>query len=221
MSKCLRTPDALDMEANPDDLTPTRSSLVNRLKDWGDRDSWREFYGIYRRLIFGAALKAGLTEREAEEVVQETVISVAKTMNDFKYDRKRCTFKSWLLHLTQKQIAESFQKRPDKRTRKKPPTGIGYKPPPIKREVGPEWLDLEGIWEEEWRQKVLDAAVERVRGSVDPAHYQMFDLFVKKKLPAREVAAALGANIGQVYLAKHRVSKLIKREVQSLETRML
>src|SRR5881409_3786480 len=62
------------MEQNSDELIPTRWSRVARLKDLGDQQSWREFFDTYSRLIRGVAIKSGLTEAEAEDVVQETII---------------------------------------------------------------------------------------------------------------------------------------------------
>jgi len=53
--------------ANPkDDSYPTRPSLLVRLKDTEDQQSWQEFNDLYGKLIFGFAIKAGLTETEAQ-----------------------------------------------------------------------------------------------------------------------------------------------------------
>jgi hypothetical protein len=43
-----------------DDSYPTRPSLLHRLKDTQDQQSWQEFNDIYGKLILGFALKAGL-----------------------------------------------------------------------------------------------------------------------------------------------------------------
>ena len=51
------------------DSIPTRQSLLARLKDVGDQESWRDFFDTYWRLVHATALKAGLTETEAQEVV--------------------------------------------------------------------------------------------------------------------------------------------------------
>ena len=45
----------------------------------------------------------------------------------------------------------------------------------------------------------------------------MFDLFVLKEWPAGDVAKTLGVTIAHVYVAKHRISKLIRKEVELLE----
>jgi len=85
---------------NDDRLFATRRSIVDRLGDWRDQQNWQRFFDTYWRLIYSVARKAGLTEDEAQEVVQETVITVAKNAGDFRYDPKIGSFKSWLLQTT-------------------------------------------------------------------------------------------------------------------------
>src|SRR5882757_5840711 len=82
------------------ELIPTRQSLLSRLKDWNDQESWKVFFDTYWRLIYGAALKAGLNDAEAQDVVQETVVSVLKSMGSFDYNTEKGSFKGWLLRLT-------------------------------------------------------------------------------------------------------------------------
>jgi len=45
------------------------------------------FFDTYWRLIYCVATRSGLTETEAQDVVQETVICVAKDIQKFKRDR--------------------------------------------------------------------------------------------------------------------------------------
>ena len=56
----------------------TRRSLLSRLKESNAEESWREFLDTYWRLIYTTALGAGLTDAEAQEVVQETVLTVGQ-----------------------------------------------------------------------------------------------------------------------------------------------
>ena len=46
----------------------------------------------------------------------------------------------------------------------------------------------------------------------------MFELYVVQGWPVREVARLLNASAGQVYLAKHRVGGLLKKEVRRLKS---
>jgi hypothetical protein len=57
------------------------------------------------------------------------------------------------------------------------------------------------------------AAIQRVKRNVDARQYQLFDLHVSKKWPATRVARALNTHLGQVYMAKHRINHMIRREL--------
>jgi RNA polymerase sigma-70 factor (ECF subfamily) len=81
----------------------------------------------------------------------------------------------------------------------------------------PASLDLDAIWEGEWRENLLRAALERVKQTVNPAHYEMYHLHVVQGLTPRETARALGVSRAAVYLAKHRVGRLLQMEVKKLE----
>ena len=96
------------MDKPRDAYLPTRRSLLSRLKDWDDQRSWKDFFDTYWKLIYNAALKAGLSHDEAEEVVQETVLTVTRKIKDLKYDPALGSFKGWLLNTTRWRIADQF-----------------------------------------------------------------------------------------------------------------
>ena len=84
------------MIAKACDFIPTRESLLSRLKDWNDQKSWNEFFDTYWGLIYRTAINSGLTDAEAQDVVQETLIAVSQSMPTFQYDRAKGSFKAWL-----------------------------------------------------------------------------------------------------------------------------
>ena len=96
------------MQISDDELIRTRTTLINRLQNWQDQASWQEFFDVYWKLIYFYAIKSGLTETEAQDVVQETMFSVAKHMPKFKYDRKIGSFKTWLMNMTRWRITDQF-----------------------------------------------------------------------------------------------------------------
>ena len=68
---------------NVEELIPTRDSLLSRLKDWGDDASWRDFFNTYWKLVHGVALKAGLSEQEAQELsVRESAAGTLPNDNE-------------------------------------------------------------------------------------------------------------------------------------------
>lgn len=203
--------------ANDDELIPTRLSLLKRLKDWEDQESWRVFFNTYWRLIYGVAIKAGLSDAEAQEVVQETVIVVAKKMEDFTYDPAVDSFKGWLLYLTRKRIAMQYRRRHKESQRTQPLHSEEDIFLAIQEIPDPAGVDLGKIWEEEWQKSILDAAIARVKDQVSPKQFQMFSAYVLKHRPVKEVAETLSVTVAQVYLAKHRITALVQKEVQQLQ----
>src|SRR6266404_7342015 len=210
------------MPNRKDELIPTRASLLGRLKNWQDQLSWQEFFDIYWKLIYGVARKGGLTDAEAQDVVQETLASVAKHMPTFQYDPAIGSFKSWLLIKTRWCIIDQFRKRGPL---------CGYRPisgtdsatgtDPIARLPDPSGQALEALWDAEWEKNLLDAAIAKVKRRLDPEKYQIFDSYANKNFPPDKVAKAFGVSVNQVYLVKHRVIEIIRDEVRRLEQEMI
>jgi RNA polymerase sigma factor (sigma-70 family) len=192
----------------------TRASLLGRLKNWDDAKSWEEFTQTYSRLIRAVALKAGLTESEAKDVEQETLLCVAKTIHEFESNPRRGTFKSWLLNLTRWRIADQFRRRGPAAASASRSEATATGTATVERVPGPDNLDAE--WEVEWKRNILETALARVGRKVKPKHLQVFDLYAVRHWPAGTVARELGITRVQVYLIYHRLTKLLKREVESL-----
>jgi RNA polymerase sigma factor (sigma-70 family) len=198
-------------------LFPTRYSLLGRLQDWSDDDSWRDFFETYWRLIYATALKSGLSESEAQDVVQETIISVAKDLHKFERVRKRGSFKGWLRNIIRWRIADQFRKRMRHEPLPNVQPETTFQPTNVADIPDPAGSATEAAWDEEVRVSLLDAALKNIRPQVREEYFQMFDLYVVKHWPPGRIAQALGVNVGQVYLAKHRVARLVKREIRRLE----
>ena len=195
-------------------LVATRRSLVDRLANWDDRQRWQQFFDTYWKLIYSAARKAGLTDTEAQEVVQETVITVAKNIGKLQYDPAVGSFKGWLLNITRWRIADQFRKRVPEQHRASMDdrlTGTMDRLPAAGDEP------LEDLWEREWKQNLFRAAITRLKKKIDPKQFQIFDCYVQKEWPAQKVAERLKVSVGQVYLARHRVAALLKKEIKALE----
>jgi RNA polymerase sigma-70 factor (ECF subfamily) len=205
------------MAARPDDLIPTRYSLLSRLEHWDDQASWKDFFDTYWRLIYNVGVCSGLSAAEAQDVVQETVICVAKDIHKFKRDPKRGSFKGWLRNLTRWRIRDQLRKRIPGQTDGSDAPSQESESFRLEEIIDPGGPALEDLWDKEWEENLLAAARDRVKRHVREEHFQMFDLYVQKNWPVQKVARTLGVSVGQVYLAKHRVGGLMKKEIQRLK----
>ena len=76
---------------------------------------------------------------------------------------------------------------------------------------------MEAVWNEEWEKAVLARAIEQLKPRVSPDQFQMFELYVLRQMPVTEVARLLGTNVARVYLAKYRLSKLLRETIGEFE----
>jgi RNA polymerase sigma-70 factor (ECF subfamily) len=203
-----------------DELIPTRATLIQRLRNWQDQASWQDFFDTYWRLIYGVARKGGLTESEAQDVVQETMVSVAKHILTYKYDPTVCSFKTWLLNMTRWRMIDQFKKRSPAAQLTLPHSEEpGTQTTP--EIVDPSSQELEALWDAEWEKNLLEAAVANVKKKMEPQKYQIFDFYVNKGWEPERVAKSFDVSVNQVYVSKHRVSSLIKTEVHRLSIEMV
>jgi RNA polymerase sigma factor (sigma-70 family) len=203
-----------------DAFSGTRRSLLTRLKDWDDAEGWREFFDTYGKLIYHFARKAGLNDAEAQDVVQETLLVIAKQMPDFRYDSSKGSFRRWLFNQARWRIADVFRKRrradfisPGRSDDSATGTGELERVPDASAEK------LQAYWDQEWRENQLARALERVKANVSERQYQMFHLFTVQRWSMAEIVRTLKVNRAQVYMARMRVGKRVKAELAALVAR--
>lgn len=200
----------------------TRRSLIERLENWEDQRTWDEFYKTYWRLIYSVGIRSGLRSEEAFDVVQETILGIAKQSKEKRYDPEAGSFKSWLMNMTRWRIADQFRKRAkDTAMAFGSPEADDRKTGMLDRFADPQPNPLDQLWDEEWRKNLAETAIAHVKTRVSPKQFQIFDCYVIKGWDVKRVTSELGVSVAQVYLSKHRVGSLIKKEIEGLEKQLI
>ena len=195
----------------------TRPSLLSKVRK-GDETAWSEFYSIYRNFIYGLARKGGLSH---EDLTQETMAKVAERIERFKPDKSRARFRAWLGSIVRNKLidrARRAQSRPAPAAHSVPAQADeSRRTATIERIADPNSADFEATSEQEWQKAILDAATRKVKEEANIKHFQIYDLYELRQMPAAEVARSLGVFVAQVYLAAHRIKQAIKREATRLK----
>ena len=192
----------------------TRSSLLFRLKRWDDEKSWEEFYGLYRRLVYGFARKSGLSHEEAEEVTNDVFVRVANTIHEFESNPEKGSFRGWLMNLARWRVTDKFRARAHY-PQAPHGTTADDRTSTIERIPDPR---IEGeLWDKEWQENLLETAMERVARRAHAKHFQVFDLHFRQQWPVLRVSRELGVNPASIYLITHRLTKQLKQEVAKLK----
>ena len=202
---------------------PTRESLLRRVCNWNDDASWQEFFNVYWKIIYQLAVRRGLTEGEAEEVVQATMIAVMKKIRRFRYDPQTGSFRRWIANHANWKISDHVRRRLREQehlyaspTRAEAThTGTGT----VGR-IPDRHNAFDQLVQEDWEQAVARMALARLKERVKAKHFQMFDLYVVKKWPMRQITGFLQVNAAHVYLVTGRVSRLLKKTTKEVESQL-
>jgi RNA polymerase sigma-70 factor (ECF subfamily) len=194
-------------QAPSPDLEITSVSLLTRLHDLGDESAWRNFFDRYWQLIYNFSRRSGLGDADAQDIVQQVMLNLTTALPKFEQDPKRGRFKTWLLTIVKRRIIDLQRRR----------GRMASSPMAIELVAGKGESEFEERWDDEWRSHVLNTAMERARARVPARQFLIYDLLARQGASVPEVCRALDINAASVYLAKHRVGKLMTREIESLE----
>jgi RNA polymerase sigma-70 factor (ECF subfamily) len=189
----------------------TRVTLLGRIRrDPANQSAWGEFVDHYGRRIYGWCRRWNLQEADAQDVTQIVLLKLAEKLKDFEYDPAR-SFRGWLRTLTHHAWHDFVE------SRRRPGQGSGD------TEVMQQLLTTQGRddlvqrLEEEFDRELLEEASQRVRLRVAPQTWQAFQLAAVEGLSGAEVSERIGMQVAQVYVAKRRVQKLLREEIQKLD----
>jgi RNA polymerase sigma-70 factor (ECF subfamily) len=133
-------------------------------------------------------------------------------MPKFKYDPAVGSFKGWLVCITKRKIANQFKKRAPWEG-----GGGGGGEGVVPEELpAPGGEEIDRLFEDEWRRGLVEAAMRRLKAKVKLRDYQIFDLSAVQQRSVAEVCGLLKVSAPQVYLARHRVGKRLKQEIERL-----
>jgi RNA polymerase sigma factor (sigma-70 family) len=187
-------------------MEETRSSLLLRVRNPADGESWREFVELYRPLLVAYIRGKGLQDSDAHDVVQDVLTKLHRTMPSFELDRDRGRFRTWLWQVACHAIADWARRR-----RRREGAEEGWRDRLAERSPAPDEQPDEE-WIASYRNRVLAFALERVRDQAQPKTWQCFEQHVLRGRPSAEVGAELGLTANAVNVNASRVLARVREQ---------
>jgi RNA polymerase sigma-70 factor (ECF subfamily) len=189
----------------------TSASLLRRVQhDAGDQAAWGDFVERYGPRIYAWCRLWRLQESDAQDVTQEVLLQLVQKLRHFEYDSAR-SFRAWLKTI----VHHAWQDYLARRAR----AGLGTGDSDVWQGLQSveARTDLEKQLEEVFDREVLEEAMARVRQRVAPHTWEAFRLLTFEGLSGAEVAPRVGMQVTMVYVAKSKVQKLLREEIDALE----
>jgi RNA polymerase sigma factor (sigma-70 family) len=195
------------MEADRSELR-TRPSLLMRIRDRNDEESWRTFVMIYAPLVYRYCSRRGLQDADAADLTQDVLERVARAIRSFEYQPAQGLFRNWLLTITRRQLAEFHQK-----VARRPEQSVVSS---LLERISEDENRADADWNQDFTDRVLQVALDRSRPSFEPTTWRAFESVWIENRSAAETADALSLSVDLVYYSKSRVLKRLKEEVHEI-----
>jgi RNA polymerase sigma-70 factor (ECF subfamily) len=187
----------------------TRPSLLLRLRDPRDAESWQAFVDVYGPLVYRHCRGRGLQDADAAEVTQEVLIQVHQSIRTFEYRPEHGRFRDWLGTVTHNKVRRFLRKRAGDVQ----PAGATEAADACDRIESPV---QDTTWAAEFNDHIFQVALTRSRPHFEEATWRAFELVWFENHPPADVALALGHKLHWVYVAKSRVLERLQQTVREL-----
>ena len=173
----------------------TRSSILAGVADPGNQAAWGRFFDTYAGYIFAIARREGLSEADADEIVQTVMSELVHGTSLQRYDKARGPFHLWLARLVLWRISNLRRKEA------RPP--ISPLPPPDEPVAGASALTPK--FEEEWMAAVTEEALRRLRAEANPGHYAIYHASAIEQLATEDIQRLYSVTAANLYQIRRRM----------------
>jgi RNA polymerase sigma-70 factor (ECF subfamily) len=167
-----------------------------------DQASWQRLHFLFGPVVQGWLKRAGVGDSDADDLRQEVLQAVFKSIDTFSREQQGGTFRGWLRRITQNKLRDHWR-----RERRQADAAGGTSAWQRLNEVAdPENALLESdAAEPQELQELVHRAMELVRQDVQPHTWQAFWLVEVEGKSAEEAASLLGLKVGSIYTARSRM----------------
>jgi RNA polymerase sigma-70 factor (ECF subfamily) len=192
-------------------MSETSASLLERLRQAPDAGSWKRLVDLYTPLLQGWLRRHLVPPDDVDDLVQEVMAVLVRELPTFHYDRQRGSFRGWLRTITVNRLRMFW------RSRKTRPLATGASDLARKLdELEDPHSALSQLWDREHDRHVARRLLELIAGEFEPASWRAFQRLALEGARPLAVAAELGLSVNAVYLAKYRVLRRLRQELQGL-----
>jgi RNA polymerase sigma-70 factor (ECF subfamily) len=173
-----------------------------------DPAAWRRLVQLYSPAVFSWAKRAGLTDENAADIVQDVWTAVAPGLEKFRRDKATGTFRGWLWTITRNKVRDAARRRHDSAVAAGGTNAqMALNNVPETEPADDTDADAPGM---------VERALDLIRGDFAEHTWQAFWRTVVLGQPARDVAGDLGMAANAVHQAKFRILKRLRQELTAL-----
>ncbi len=185
-------------------MISTHSSLLLRLRTPHDSEAWGQLVHLYAPMIRRWVNRISLGRENNDDLVQDILLVLVEKISEFVRKRPG-SFRTWLRTIATNKALD-YARRQQRQTQQTQLAEVE-----AKIESADSWIS-----EEEYRKVLSQNALRLMSGTFSEVTCRAVWEHVAKGRPAAEVASELGITENAVYLARGRVLKRLRQDLEGL-----
>jgi RNA polymerase sigma factor (sigma-70 family) len=195
-------------------VTDTPLSLLDRLRQRPDQDSWqvswRRLVELYTPLIRSTLGRFGVPDSDAEDILQEVLGVLVREVPAFEHNGRPGAFRCWLRTVVVHRLGAYW------RAQKSRPVAGDSEFDTRLAELEDDSSDPSRQWDHEHDTLVARRLLELLEPEFTPSTWQAFRRQILDDARPADVAAELGITVNAVLIAKSRVLRRLREEGRGL-----
>ena len=189
----------------------TTTQVLEELRESNDTLAWTVFRDHFYSVVINFARTLGLSETDAEDAAQETMLVFIKAFRDGKYNRKKGHLSHWLFGVARRVILNFRKRLPRERLIADSTSGTSF------WDMVADEDAVRHTWDSQWRHMTLERCLQQARRELDQKVFEAFELYALFQNPVEDVSKTLGMSRNAVYIAKNRVLSKLRQLQQDFE----
>jgi RNA polymerase sigma-70 factor (ECF subfamily) len=198
---------ALMSQSRHKDKDTSLTLMMRVQQNPADSRAWDEFVKRYEPMIRAWCVRWGAQASDADDLAQQVLLKLLTAMKSFRPDPKS-SFRGWLKAVTHNAWLDLVRR---------PKVGQAIAGLDAIADSSDALADLEKEMTQAAERELLELAMSRVRERVKPNTWEAFRLTSIENLSGADAAMKLALPVSSVFVAKHRVMKLLEDEVRKLK----
>jgi len=184
----------------------TRTTLLEKIAA-GDEVGWSDFFDTYRKLVYSLAEQAGIPKDEQADIMQEVMLGVFHEGNFIYQREKHGKFRTWFGGIIRHKIGDYMAAKV-----KREKIGATASEQELLKDDPP---GFEAGFLKEYRDHLLDLALDELKSRVEPEIYETFAL-CRTGCSDKEAARKLGIRSNTVTIRKRRCAEILNGIIRNL-----
>jgi RNA polymerase sigma-70 factor (ECF subfamily) len=181
----------------------TRSSVIRAVADTENAAAWNRLFDLYAGFVFSIARRKGLSDTDADDMVQTVFADLARNLPTFQYDREKGRFRSYLTGLVNWRVMDRLKQVKRDADMKKDFWEAA------RAAAGGE----DNFAEREWQSAAMEEALRRMKSEVRPEHYAAFVASAVEGQDTESVTKLYGISSDNLYQIRTRLTAKLRTTV--------